>query len=176
MLIADSFLHTRILRACIEGFMCWSPSILERPLRTVFSKARCRRDERRGCGRRHLRRARAGTRCHFLRVRPVGDDAARTMGARSFHLTRPSDRGEPHATLRRDAPARCQQHCRFLLLAGAHRRRCASVAARSSTECRFFAPVITWSDTLGVRAYCLTRSAASSVARSMHTRLVARAS
>ena len=141
--MADGFVNnSELSRDCIARFVCWSPPVPERSLRTVLPKVGCgRRDRRRG-HRRDRRRSRSQARRRVLRVRPSGHITTRTMGTRPVSVARPGHRCEPHATLRRDASARRQQHRGLLLSPGAHGRRRTPAPPHRSTERGLLASLI----------------------------------
>ena len=154
----------------IEGIVCRTASLPQRSLRAIFRQARrrhcvCRWNFR--CDRCRTLRA---TRHRILRLRSPRYCTARTVGAGSISVARSSDRGEPHATLRRDASARCQQHRWLLLPASAERRRCEASASRRATERRVFAAIRSGSPVC-LTTYRLTRQAALSFARFVLVRL-----
>src|SRR4029078_2577036 len=66
----------------IEGFVCWSPPISERPLRAVLPKAGGRRRDRCRRVRCSCSGARACARRRVLRIRPPPHRTPRPVGAR----------------------------------------------------------------------------------------------
>ena len=148
----------------IEGIVCRTASLSQRPLRAIFRQAR-----RRDCVRRwDLRCNRCGSLgaagYRVLRLRSSCYSTARAVGAGSVSIARPGDRGESHATLRRDASARREQHRGIFLPACTERRRRDASASRRPTECRVFA-AIDFGSRGDLPTHRLTRQAALSFAR-----------